>query len=52
MEVYKFMQDKIVITLSNGTKKEITIPKYGEINFTVRNGKIANIKTTLDEKIC
>lgn len=46
------MQEKIVVTLSNGHEKEISLPKFGEIKFVVRNGKVTNIKIEQDEKIC
>lgn len=46
------MQDKITICFSDGRQKEVEMPKYGEIKFVVRNGKVADIETNKKEKIC
>lgn len=46
------MQDKVIITFKNGDKKEVKLPKYGELKITIRNEKITDIETTKKEKIC
>jgi len=46
------MKDKITITFSDGRSKEVEIPNYGNIEITVRNGKVAMIDTKTSEKIC
>jgi len=46
------MKDKVEITFSDGRTKEVKIPDYGNIEITVRNGKVAMIDTKKSEKIC
>lgn len=46
------MKDKVIIEFSDGRKKEIEIPKYGEVTLNVRNNKIADISVNKKEKIC
>ncbi|MGY3751000.1 DUF2292 domain-containing protein [Vagococcus acidifermentans] len=46
------MSDKVIISFPDGRKKEVKLPKYGEVTLIVRNGKVADIETKLKEKIC
>lgn len=46
------MNEKIVVPSTDGTKEQISLPNYGEIIITVRNGKVTNIRTVNDKKIC
>lgn len=36
------MQDKLTITYTEGQKKDVELPKYGEVKFIVKNGKIVD----------
>lgn len=46
------MTEKIIIPTNNGNKKAVELPNYGEVIVTVRNGKVTNIRTINDNKIC
>ncbi|WP_413489253.1 hypothetical protein [Carnobacterium divergens] len=46
------MSGKIEIPTNNGNTEQVDLPNYGEIIITVRNGKVANIRTINDKKIC
>ena len=46
------MTEKMIIPTNNGNKKAVELPNYGEVIVTVRNGKVTNIRTINDNKIC
>lgn len=46
------MTEKMIIPTNNGNKKTVELPNYGEVIVTVRNGKVTNIRTINDNKIC
>ena len=45
------MKDKIIIELSDGTRKIVTVPAFGSINITVQNEKIYKIDVNQSEII-